>query len=49
MYICEKKYNCSDCPITHENEEPCEHMVEVEYVIYAEWVKGKNGLYSCSH
>lgn len=24
-------------------------MVEVEYVIYAEWVKGKNGLYSCSH
>ena len=49
MYICGKKYNCSDCPITHKNEEPCEHMVEVEYVIYAEWVKGKNGLYSCSH
>lgn len=49
MYICEKGARCLDCPIIHENEEPCEHMVEVEYVIHAEWVKGKNGLYSCSH
>lgn len=50
MYICEKNGRCVDCPITNENEEHCGHMVEVEYVIHAEWVKkGDRGLYSCSH
>ena len=49
MYICQKDGCCIDCPIINENEEHCDHMVEVEYVIHAEWVKGKSGLYSCSH
>lgn len=48
-YICEKNDSCVDCPIIYREEEPCCHMVEVEAVIHAEWVKDKNGLYSCSH
>ena len=48
MYICEKNGACIDCPITHENEEPCDHMIEVEEVTHAEWVK-KDGLYTCSN
>ena len=49
MYVCEKNAQCIDCPIVYENAEPCDNMAEVEYVVYAEWVKGKSGLYSCSN
>lgn len=32
-----------------KNEKPCDHMEKVEYVVHAEWIKGKSGLYSCSN
>lgn len=37
MYICEKNGGCVDCPIIHENEEPCDHMIEVMPVVHGHW------------
>lgn len=48
-FMCDNHLSCLDCPITDKNAEPCNHMIEVKEVIHAEWVKGKTGLYSCSH
>lgn len=48
-FICENNLSCIDCPITNKDEEPCHHMIEVEAVVHAEWVKDKSGIYSCSN
>lgn len=39
MYICEKRYSCSDCPIDHSDSDVvCEHLIEVDYVTHAKWL-----------
>ena len=47
--MCERVADALEALYCFKNEEHCDHMAEVEYVIHAEWVKGKSGLYSCSH
>lgn len=37
FYICDERLGCIDCPITHPNEEPCNHMIEVAHVVHGKW------------
>ena len=36
MWVCEKNYDCVECPRVYEDCE-CDHWIEVEPVAYAEW------------
>lgn len=37
MFICEKDYDCVDCPKIYP-EETCEHWIEVKQVSHGHWI-----------
>lgn len=50
MFICEKEFDCVDCPRI-DPKESCEHWVEVEQVSHGKWIleREPNGRPYCFH